>query len=536
VTTFSPRAQRNRRLYQRRRIFLGVGLLLTALIVWAGIAFHQFWNRPLSGVTMDGEEGGVAATPADKNHFTVLLLGADMRPDDIGRSDSILLAFVDLEKGAVKLLSFPRDSYVEIPGRGWDKINAAFSEGGMKLVKQTYTNTDEVPREKLNATFATGGARLVKKTVENLIGMPVDYWVTIDMNGFADIVDAVGGIDVVIDHDLDYEDPWDTPPLYIHLKAGAQRLQGIDALHFVRFRHDAQSDWGRMARQQQAIKALVQAATRPANLTRLPQLLKLGLENVHTNMSPSQVYGLADVAKKTISGDSISSLSLQGEDLWAPLDPSDPDSDEVYYTVLDFAKMRETVRELAGLPVDQKALEADRAAALAYAKAIPFGSADSGGWRSHVRGSDVAKDGPASGERSEPSKDTKPKPGTQPKPGNGNQPPGGGTQPPGGGIQPPGGGTQPPGDGTQPPGGGTQPPGGGTKPPGDGTQPPGDGTQPPGGGTQPPGDGTQPPPGDGTQPGDGGETPPSDGTPSGDGGQTSPGDGTLPPPGAQGAG
>ncbi|HLO01947.1 MAG TPA: LCP family protein [Symbiobacteriaceae bacterium] len=484
MTTFTPRAQRNRKTYNRRRIFLALGLLVTALVVWAGARFYQFWTNPLTGSPVDGEEE-VAATPADKNHFTVLLVGADQRPNDVGRSDTMLLAFVDLEKGAVKLLSFPRDSYVEIPGHGWDKINASYALGGTKLVQQTYPDLDGVPVEKINSTYATGGARLVKKTVETLAGVPVDYWVTVDMSGFAEIVDAVGGIDVVIDHDLDYEDPWDEPPLYIHLKAGAQRLEGIDALHYVRFRHDAQSDWGRMARQQQAIKALVQAALRPANLTRIPQLVKLGLANVHTNMSPSQASGLANVAKKTFSGDSISSVSLTGEDLWAPDNSKDPDSIETYYTVLDFAKMRETVREMAGIPRDAAVVERDRKDAIAYEKAIPFGSADSGGWRQELVGSDVAK-----GDKTKPTDDDKP----------------------------------PPTDGGQ-------------TPPGDGGQtPPGDGGQ------TPPGDGGQTTPSDGSQtpPSDGGQTPPSDGgqTPPSDGGQTPPSDGGQTPPrdGAQGAG
>lgn len=487
MTTYTPRAQRSRKAYHRRRIFLGLGLLLTALIVWGSVRFYQFWNKPLSGLPDEVQEGEKVATPVDANHFTILLLGADMRPSDIGRSDTILLAFVDLEKSNVKLLSFPRDSYVEIPGRGWDKLNHAFSFGGSDLVKQTYKDKSKVKPEDLNATFATGGARLVKKTVENLTGVTVDYWVTVDMNGFADVVDAVNGIDVVIDHDLDYEDPWDTPPLYIHLKAGAQRLKGIDALHFVRFRHDAKSDWGRMERQQQAIKALVQAAMRPANLTKVPQLVRLGLDNVHTNMSPSQATSLANIAKNTINGDSITSVSLTGEDLWAPKNAKDPDSSEAYYTVLDFVKMRATVREMAGRTNDPTVLERDRQAALAYESAIPFGSADSGGWRQALYGSELAE-----GDRKTPSGEDE----SSPEEEEDQAPPEGEEESP------------PEGDQTPPKNGGQTPPGdGGQTPPGDGQTPPDDGDQtPPGdGGQNPPGDGGQPPPDDGSQP------PPSEG-------------------------
>jgi LCP family protein required for cell wall assembly len=185
----------------RQRIIWGAWLVVFLVLGFLGWRFHRFWTQPLTSGGADTSPS--AASELNQNRFTLLILGADDRPDRAGRADSIFLSFVDLEKGDVKLLSIPRDSYVEIPGHGWDKINHS---------------------------YAFGHVPLVKKTVENLTGIPIDYWVKVDMNGFQAIVDAVGGVDVVIDHDLDYEDPTDTPPLIIHLKKGAQRLNGEDAL------------------------------------------------------------------------------------------------------------------------------------------------------------------------------------------------------------------------------------------------------------------------------------------------------------------
>jgi hypothetical protein len=295
---------------------------------------------------------------------------------------------------------------------------------------------------------------LVKKTVEHLTGIPIDYWVKVDMNGFQAIVDAVGGVDVVIDRDLDYEDPTDTPPLIIHLKKGAQRLNGEDALRFVRFRHDDQSDWGRAQRQQQFLQALVKAAKRPANIPRIPLLLKLGLENVETNLSPSQVAKMAGIAQQKMNGQSISNLTLQGEDLW---------TSDGYYLALDFEGMRATIRKLAGLPDDQGARARDATDAVAYKEALPKGSVGPLG----------LPEQPVATDQHDPT-DPKAQPGTPaPKPG-ADLPPQPGTPPTVPGNLPPPASEPGPGSGETPLPPGMEPPPGNESPPA-----PGPGVPPP---------------------------------------------------------
>jgi LCP family protein required for cell wall assembly len=315
--------------YRRRRFFFFgtlVAIIAVAAIIWQGL---RFWEKPLTtGV-------GPATVAADAQRFSVLVLGVDDRPGSAGRSDTTLVAFVDLGKGSVQLLSLPRDSYVQIPGHGWDKLNAAYAFGKTDLTRQT---------------------------IENLTGMKLDYTVTVNMQGFQKIVDAVGGVDIYVDENMDYEDPYDDPPLQIHLKQGQQHMDGTDALHYVRFRHDAESDWGRMKRQQTFLKALMAAAKQPANLTHLPTLIKLVSDNVQTNLSPKQLTQLANAGKDMLSDQGINGKTLQGDDLW---------TDEGYYLGLKFGEMRTTVHELAGVTVSSSVQAKDARDEATYNSHLP---------------------------------------------------------------------------------------------------------------------------------------------------------------------
>lgn len=475
------RRQVGKAAYRRRR-FAVFGLVMTLVLGIAGFGLYRFWNKPLSATLPP-------PVTLDTKRFTMLVLGADDRPNQPGRSDTMMVGFVDLEQGDVKLLSIPRDSYAQIPGHGWNKINAA---------------------------YPFGGAALVKETVEQLIGMPINYTVAVNMQGFEKIVDAVDGVDIEIPEDMDYVDP--TPPaLEIHLKKGLQHLDGADALHYVRFRNDAESDWGRMRRQQQFLQALTEAALKPASLTRLPELVTLGSQNVTTNLSLNQLTQLARLGKDKLGADKISGGTLEGDDIWAP---------DGYYLGLHFADMRAKVRELAGIPADETLLARDDSDAQAYRDALPEGTSLPGGDSSGSEDPDPTPVAPPAGDGSG---------GTEP--GTGTTTPGEsgtGTPPATGGVTPaPGGtdgndssGTNP---GTEP---GTEP---GTSPRPEPTPQPGA----PGGGTSP---GPAPTPGPGT--GDGGsDTPPApdptptpnpDPTPGPGTGNTSPPPTTPSPPSSSG--
>ena len=144
-------------------------------------------------------------------------------------------------------LSFPRDLWVNIPGMGYDKINAAF-EGGIKGF----------------------GAQRVARTVTKLSGIPVDHILYVDLAGFQGLVDALGGVDMCVPY------PMQDPLTGLDIKAGCQHFNGYTALAYVRTRHqpcDTIPDFARIGRQQQFLRAVIAKMTRPAELFRLPTLL-----------------------------------------------------------------------------------------------------------------------------------------------------------------------------------------------------------------------------------------------------------------------
>jgi polyisoprenyl-teichoic acid--peptidoglycan teichoic acid transferase len=144
----------------------------------------------------------------------ILLLGGDSRGEDSGRSDSVMVASVDPVTKKATLMSILRDTYVDIPGHGKSRLNAAFSYGGPDLTKQT---------------------------VSDLLGIPIQYYVYTDFNGFIALVDAVGGIDLDVEKDMHYTSKADNHQFDIDLKKGMLHMDGKTALQYVRFRHDATS-------------------------------------------------------------------------------------------------------------------------------------------------------------------------------------------------------------------------------------------------------------------------------------------------------
>ena len=182
-----------------------------------------------------------------RGKVNILVLGVDERGDDAGRSDTSFVVTIDNDAKKATMLSIPRDSRVKIAGHGWDKVNHA---------------------------FAFGGAPLSKTTIENLLGIPIDYTVSVNFRGFMRMVDAVGGITVDVDKRMRYSDPYDDDGgLEIDLYPGVQKLNGRTAIEYVRYR-DEEGDIGRVARQQKFLKALFQEVASPQVLSKLPELIK----------------------------------------------------------------------------------------------------------------------------------------------------------------------------------------------------------------------------------------------------------------------
>ncbi len=178
-----------------------------------------------------------------------MLLGSDARAGEASRSDTIVVA-----KAGGGMLAMPRDTLVEIPGVGADKINAA---------------------------FAIGGPELTVETLENLTGLPINNYVVVHFDGVKDIVNALGGIT------LDIERPIKVgiEGRRVFIPAGTQTLNGIEALAYVRYRGDPTADIGRIGRQQRFMRELAREATSPAKLLRFPATARALWRNTETNMN-----------------------------------------------------------------------------------------------------------------------------------------------------------------------------------------------------------------------------------------------------------
>lgn len=188
-----------------------------------------------------------------------------------GQSDTILLIRFDPVKNTITSLSVPRDTQVQIPEVGVSKINAA-----------NYV----------------GGAVLSAKTVSNLLSqVTIDRYVRVNVAGFAQLIDALGGVDIFVPMDMQYQD--DSQHLYINLKKGMQTLDGKKALQFARFRHDGLGDIGRIQRQQMLLRALAEQKLNLETVQKLPQLVEVIKQNIDTNLSIEEMLALVGFASNT---------------------------------------------------------------------------------------------------------------------------------------------------------------------------------------------------------------------------------------------
>jgi LCP family protein required for cell wall assembly len=238
---------------------------------------------------------------------TILMMGLDeahdvpgATPDSLaGRTDTMLLVRVNPEEKVVNVMSIPRDTRVEIPGYGIDKINQANFEGGAELAAQT--------------------------VMYNFDNVKIDRYVRVSTGAFREIVDLVGGIEVLVPSPMEYEDK--TQGLVIDLEPGLQTLSGEQAEQFARFRQDEYGDIGRVQRQQILLKALRQRLTNPLVISKLPQIIRVLQARIDTNLTMEEMLALAGFG-----------LNLDKQNMHMVLLPgrfSDPDEYTASYWISD---------------------------------------------------------------------------------------------------------------------------------------------------------------------------------------------------------
>jgi len=246
-----------------------VGSLLTIFLIFIATAYFTIQktmnkiNTPLLQTTDAAQLE--EKTVIKKEPFSVLMLGVDERKDDSGRSDTMIVITVNPEKQTMKMLSIPRDTRTEIVGH------------------------DTV--DKINHAYAFGGVPMAVDTVENFLNIPIDYYVFINMEGFLQIIDTLGGVTINNDMDLTYDE--------YHYPKGEITLDGNEALIFSRIRYeDPRGDFGRQIRQRQIIEAVMKKASTPSTLLKATDMLTVLGDNVRMNFSVKELIQLQGIYKK----------------------------------------------------------------------------------------------------------------------------------------------------------------------------------------------------------------------------------------------
>jgi polyisoprenyl-teichoic acid--peptidoglycan teichoic acid transferase len=294
------KAGKRRRRIRWDRIFILLVMLLIAVVALAGATVYAYLNMvrpPTVQVVKSKERPPETLT----NRVNILLLGVDdtdreLPGDTARRSDTMMVASISPENGTINLLSLPRDTKVNIPGRkGYDKINHA---------------------------YAYGGVQLAQRTVEQFLQIPINYYVVINWQAFIKVIDTLGGVDLYVEHDMNYQGPY--AELDIDITKGYQHLDGKKAGQYVRFRSDELGDIGRVQRQQRFLKALAKETMQVSTIFKVPALVNTLDQYVETDMSAMTMIKVGNSLKSFDSNNLMSEMlpgdfaTIDGLSYWLP--------------------------------------------------------------------------------------------------------------------------------------------------------------------------------------------------------------------------
>ena len=247
----------------------------------------------------DAEALAQAAHLERKPYFyTILVSGVD---DHNGGSDTNILVAVDAENDYIYGVSIPRDTKAVINGKN----------------------------HKINFAYNSGGTALLAETISQQLGIPVDFTVTVDLDGFAALVNAIGGVDFEVPISMNYDDPYQD--LHIHFSAGMQHLSGAEALKVVRFRHNndgtgyGSEDLGRMSTQQNFLKAVAKKMFTAGNIaTKIDDYARIFNQYVETDLTLGNLVWLGtEVLKMGVDKIDFSTLPNEWHSPYIYLDPTE---------------------------------------------------------------------------------------------------------------------------------------------------------------------------------------------------------------------
>lgn len=300
----------------RHRVITALVVILFAIAALAGV-YYCFFSKPTVPVTETKTSPSSQTQTTDEeslsgrkeDFYTVLLCGTD---DGNGGTDTIMLMGVDVKGGAINVVSVPRDTLVDV---SW--------------------NT-----KKINSTYNNGGIDKLESELEETLGVPVDYYVKVDLKGFVKLVDKIGGVYFDVPINMNYDDP--TQDLHIHVNKGYQKLDGDTAIGVVRFRHNndgtgyGTEDVGRIETQHAFLAAVADQTLTVSNLSKIGSFAQIFSDYVDSDLSVGNMIWFGKQAVN-MGTDNIHFATL----------PGDPNGKYMgrYYYILDPAETVTMINE-----------------------------------------------------------------------------------------------------------------------------------------------------------------------------------------------
>ncbi len=272
---------------RRRNMLLVLGVLA---VVFLGVGmFVRSWIRmpevpELPGIVeLPGVETPDAPVTAPRKQgvYTFLLAGRDVAS---GSTDTMLLLTYDTNAKTIFGLNLPRDTMMNVTTNS-KRLNAVY----------TYNKGTEKDKQ------VERGMGALKEAVADLTGILPDFYVLVEWEAIGELVDAVGGVEFEVPFDMDYDDPYQDPPLHIHQKAGLRTLTGDDAMQVIRWRKNNDGGGGggdiaRLSIQQDFLKAVVKKCLQPSIVLKFNSLVNIFKENVETDLTVGNILAFAEQA------------------------------------------------------------------------------------------------------------------------------------------------------------------------------------------------------------------------------------------------
>lgn len=257
-TRYKKKKTRRKFHWGRIFVFITVVISLIVLVIWGiyNLFFvlkgtYDNYSSMYVDYQMRQELTNIEKGSKFEAYTNILLLGIDDVTGEASesgqRSDTMIVAAISHKDGSVHFLSIPRDTVVSIVGRSRE--------------------------EKIDEAYYYGGAPLAVKTTEKLLQIPIQEYIAIDTKAFAELIDVLGGIDLYVETNMDYADPY--ADLQIHLAQGYQHLTGDETQKYLRYRSDELSDIGRMRRQQKFLKEFYAKIVRVETIWKLPAIIDI---------------------------------------------------------------------------------------------------------------------------------------------------------------------------------------------------------------------------------------------------------------------